>query len=183
MNAFNFLILIITALGNLPYDLNTVSNLEIYKYMGNWNYIYTNKITEMIVGENISCLTSQYKIMDEPFNDNFFSIEYNGIFNNTNINTYGIGHFNSSSEHPGKLIMDLVPESISFNYLILENGPIINNQYQYSIVTDDFGIFLYVLIRNIEDFTIYQKDIDRTLEFYNFTDYFRKPIILNHVNC
>ena len=67
--------------------------------------------------------------------------------------------------------------------ILILNGPVINEQYQYSIITDEYGISLYVLIRELSEFTKYQKDIDQVLENYNFTDYFRKPIILDHTNC
>ena len=181
MNFFDYFLLIIATFGNLPYQLNTVSNLELPQYMGNWHHIYTNKITEMLVGENISCLSTQYKIMDEPFQDKF-SINYQGNLNDTIISTNGMGYTKNISE-PGTISVDLLSEGISFDYFILDNGPIVDEQYQYSIITDEYGIFLYVLIRELSEFTKYQKDIDQVLENYNFTDYFRRPIILDHTNC
>ena len=119
--------------------------------------------------------------MDEPFQDKF-SINYQGKLNDTNISINGMANTKNISE-PGIINVDLLSEGISFDYFILDNGPVINEQYQYSIITDEYGISLYVLIRELSEFTKYQKDIDQVLENYNFTDYFRKPIILDHTNC
>ena len=88
-----------------------------------------------------------------------------------------------NKSEPGKLIVDFYDEDYQIDYYILKNGPIQDDYYQYSIVTDGLGITLAVLVRKLTDFINYQKEIDSVLEHYNFTDYYRKPILVDHVNC
>ena len=107
--------------------------------MGNWYHIYTNKITGMLVDKNISCLSTHFKIIDDPFEDKF-SINYRDKLNNTIVSINGFGYIKNISE-PSIISIELFSEDISFNYLVLDNDPIVNNQYQYTIITDEYGIF------------------------------------------
>ena len=182
MNFFDIIIFVISFLTNLPDTINTVNQLDVPSYMGNWHQVYTNRVTSLVFGENSSCITTNYRLIeDEEFN-NKIDMNFKLKNNESYINHSGIGYTLNNS-HPGELVAHFYNDNVAFKYLIIENGPLVDNQYQYSIVTDDLGIMLFVFIRNLNDFLLYQKDIDVVLENYNFTDYFRQPLIVDNTNC
>jgi hypothetical protein len=59
-----------------------------------------------------------------------------------------------------------------------------NDQYQYSIVSDDKQVSLFVLARNVEDFySKYNTQVLDSLKRYGFTRAINEPLIMNQDNC
>lgn len=179
MNFYELFVLILTFLGNIPKEIKTVDNLNLTSYMGHWNQVYTNRITQFAMQKSFqndsSCLSTDYKLMDKPFDDKLIM-----SFNQKDNTISGIGQ---QLENPGEYIVNFINEDFFMNYFILENGPIENNKYQYSIITDYYGVTLFVLMRDLGDFLLFEKDISNVLQQYNFTDYYREPILVNNQNC
>ena len=56
-------------------------------------------------------------------------------------------------------------------------GPVNNNMYDYAIVTDNLGLTLYVLGRDVNQFNIkYNSDVLDKLDALGFNGELKKPI-------
>ena len=66
----------------------------------------------------------------------------------------------------------------------MELGPIVDGFYDYSIVSDNNAISLFVLTRDVERFyKQYQEQVDKSLNDFGFTKAYNKPEIMNQTNC
>ena len=77
--------------------------------------------------------------------------------------------------------LDGTPEA---PYWILELGPIVNDYYEYSIVSDNLALSLFVLARNVDDF--YNKHNDnvlKSLDSFEFNKIWNSPVVMNQTNC
>ena len=80
--------------------------------------------------------------------------------------------------------MDLDGTPGNAPYWVIEVGPVINNEYQYSIVSDNLKVSLFVLARNVTEFyDLYDKDVKKSLEQYGFTKNINKPIVMEQIDC
>ena len=71
------------------------------------------------------------------------------------------------------------------DYFITKLGPVINDEYQYAIVTDSLKLSLYVLARNINYF--FDNYDDEVINFLSNTcssdktiEYLTSPIMINN---
>ena len=81
---------------------------------------------------------------------------------------------------PGQLMVHFDPGNgtiaVNAPYWVLKLGPVKNNKYEYSIVSDNVGAFLFVLARDVGVFnTTYRADVEQTLAELNFKG-IKKPI-------
>jgi lipocalin len=155
---------------NLLHQPTTVDELELKKYLGNWYQIYGSPTNIIFQGYG-ECITAQYGMID----DEDVSVL------NTQINEKGeleqisgYAYYKNSSE-PGKLTVSL--DDVPFNapYWIVRLGDVINNQYQYSIITTPSSISLWVLARDIDFF--YDNYNDEVKQFLDTNGYFYQTII------
>jgi len=84
---------------------------------------------------------------------------------------------------PGELTVNLGGRG-NAPYWIIELGPIVDNQYDYSIVTDPYRTTLFVLTRNVSRFyEEYETDVLSHLQKYKFTSFRNRPIKTDQENC
>ena len=83
----------------------------------------------------------------------------------------------------GYLTVELKDQSPA-PYWVLELGPIVDDLYDYSIVSDNNAISLFVLTRDVDRFyKLYQGIVDESLKEFGFTKPYNKPEIMNQTNC
>ena len=59
-----------------------------------------------------------------------------------------------------------------------------NEKYDYSIVSDNRALSLYVLTRNVERFyKLYNEQVLQSLHDFGFTRSFNTPLIMNQTDC
>ena len=69
-------------------------------------------------------------------------------------------------------------------YWVVDLGPVENNMYQYSIVSDDKKLSLFVLARNVSEFyEKYDTTVLNKLDTLGFNTFINKPIPTNQDNC
>ena len=69
-------------------------------------------------------------------------------------------------------------------YWVLELGPVVDEFYDYSIVSDNKALSLYVLTRNVERFyKLYNDKVLISLEEFGFTKSFNSPLTMNQTDC
>jgi len=157
-----------------------VKELNIKEYMGIWYQIYKNPVDYTFEGFG-KCISTHYNLQK----DGNISV-FNSLINikNEPKNISGVAYYTDGNTG-GKLTVSLInARTSSAPYWIIELGPVIDNLYDYSIVTDNIGASLFVLTRNISRFYLdYDIKVKSNLEKYGFTWFYNKPIQVIHKNC
>ena len=69
-------------------------------------------------------------------------------------------------------------------YWVLELGPIIENNYDYSIVSDNLALSLFVLARDVDTFyKLYDTKVLESLKEFGFTKTWNSPVTMNQTDC
>ncbi len=142
----------------------TINEIDINMYTGNWYQMYGAPTNYIFQGYG-KCLTAQYGLLE---NGNVSVI-------NSQINVEGqleqitgYAYYKNSSE-PGKLTVHLDGTPVDGPYWIIKLGELKNNQYQYSIITTQSAISLWVIARDILDFyNNYDKEVKQYLDNNEF---------------
>jgi lysozyme C len=80
----------------------------------------------------------------------------------------GYGYYKNVSE-PGQLTVHLDGVPVDSPYWIVKLGEIVENQYQYTIITTPSGISLWVLTRDVNTFNeLYEDEVKEFLNTYNY---------------
>ena len=153
---------------------DVVSKVSVSSYLGHWNQIYQAPTNVIFQGYG-TCITADYGLLD---NGNINVINTQLDENNEIEQITGYAYYKNASE-PGKLTVHLEGVPVDSPYWIVKLGEIVDNQYQYSIITIPSGISLWVLVRDIDVFMkYYNKEVLDFLEQYDF-----KYTLVNQENC
>ena len=162
--------------------IDTVPELSIEQYSGTWYQMYSNLPVLSTFEKDNVCVTAQYgppspsvKIADvsvkntarlsEPVNGTISGIE-------------GYAYIPDTSD-PGKLKVHFDEGSpVDADYWVADLGPVNDkNKYDYAIVTDNLGLTLYVLGRDVEEFIEkYDSDVLTKLNELGFNGKVKEPI-------
>jgi len=160
-----------------PFGPPTVPELNVHQYSGRWYQTYSSYFPNITFEKNGYCVTADY-----------------GVISNSSIsvvNAQAQGSANGELEivdgtatvvdpkHPGKL-------SLVFNdrnqflpgfYWIVALGPVVNNKYEWSVVSAPFRLALFILARDVDKFrSTYEKDVLARVHGLGFTWAFNKPL-------
>ena len=166
----NLLLLVVS--GNiLPI---TINELNINSYLGHWVQVYGAPTNTIFQGYG-TCITADYGLLD----NGYVSVLNSQLDKNKEIeNINGYAYYKNISE-PGQLTVHLDGVPVDTPYWIVKLGEIIDNQYQYSIITTPSGISLWVLTRDIDKFNkLYQYEVKDFLNKYNF-----KYTSIDQIDC
>lgn len=156
-----------------------VDELIIDNYIGKWYEVYQDNFNKLFQGDG-RCSTANYEIVDE----NKISVVNKQIDNKTNKYDSIAGYaYYKDGDSGGYLTVQLkgTPEA---PYWVLDLGPIVNGLYDYSIVSDDKGLSLFVLARNVDSFyKYYDEQVLDFLKNTGFTKKYNSPIIMNQTDC
>ena len=148
--------------GNLLPDV--ISEINVPSYLGHWKQVYQAP-TNMIFQGYGTCLTADYGLLD---NGNITVLNSQLDKNHEIEQISGYGYYKNASE-PGKLTVHLDGVPVDSPYWIVKLGEIVENQYQYTIITTPSGISLWVLARDIDVFMKnYNTEVEDFLNQSNF---------------
>ncbi len=144
----------------LPQTPDTVQELDVNKYLGNWYQVYGSPTNFLFQGYG-TCLTAQYGLLE---NGNVSVV-------NTQVNIFGeleqisgYAYYKNNYE-PGKLTVHLEGVPVDAPYWVVKLGEVINEQYQYSIITVPSSISLWVVTRDVDYFlNNYDKEVKNYLD-------------------
>ena len=69
-------------------------------------------------------------------------------------------------------------------YWVIELGPIVDDMYDYTIISDDKKLSLFVLARDVDKFLkYYNDDVLKSLENFGFDKFYNEPILSNQTEC
>jgi len=166
---FGFLYAFVCRASPIPVD-----KLDVKKYLGHWYQVYGAPTNVIFQGYG-ECITADYGLLSNG-NISVLNKQVNSKGELEQIEGYG--YYKNISE-PGKLTVRLDGVPFDSPYWVVKLGEVINNYYQYSIVTTPSAISLWVLVRDIKT---YLKSYDKeVVEFLNKNKY--KYVTINQNNC
>ena len=178
---FNFqkFYLLFMATSSVIFGLETVNVLDLNKYSGRWYQVYGNKFDLTFQGRS-KCITADYTIVPDK-NVSVLNSQY--TLNGELEQIEGFAYYSDnvdSKEEPGKLTVHLDGVPRDSPYWVLNIGSEVDGYYDWAIVSDPFGLSLFVLARNVDRYYDNYDDYVLTL----LKDYgFDNPIQIEHDNC
>jgi lipocalin len=155
-----------------------VSNVDLSMYSGRWYQVYKDVFDMTFQGEG-RCAVADYTILEDKVGVLNSQINKDGKV--SQISGFAFYEKNNSG---GELSVTLDGVPRTTPYWIIELGPIVNNQYDYSIVSDNNRISLFVLTRDVERFKeTYDKEVKNRLNELGFTNQINKPKEMSQENC
>ena len=159
-------------------EYSPVKTLDLDMYVGRWYEVYQNKFDMTFQGQG-KCAVADYTMIKDKVS------VLNSQINKTNEVDQISGYaFYENGNSGGELSVKLEGVPRPMPYWVIELGPIIDNEYQYSIVSDDKRLSLFVLARNVTNFySDYDKQVQKSLNNMGFNKLLNKPIVMIQDNC
>ena len=146
--------------------------------MGKWYQVYGDKFNRIFQG-NGQCSTAKYSLMD----DGRVSVLNKQFDENDNLDTISGFAYYSEGDCCGYLTVELKGTKPA-PYWVLELGPIVEDSYDYSIVSDNLALSLFVLARDVDTFyKLYDTNVLESLKGFGFTKPWNSPTIMNQTDC
>jgi hypothetical protein len=156
-NYFDFLKFLIGF--NKPTNLYPITEINTTMYIGRWYQVYGAPTNVVFQGFG-KCITADYGILQ---NGNISVLNSQLNLKNNLEQISGYAYYKNISE-PGKFTVHLDDVPVDAPYWIVKLGEIIDNQYQYSIITTPSGFSNWILTRNITRFyELYDKEVKEYL--------------------
>ncbi len=160
-----------------PYSY--VKELDLKKYQGAWYEVYDDLFDETFQ-KGGSCLRADYKINNEGTID-VLNREVNRINEIKNIT--GKAYYDKGNSG-GELTVDLKGTPRPAPYWVVELGPVVDNLYDYAIVSDNNKISLFVLARDVNKFLkLYDQKVLDSINHMGFRKFYNKPKLINQTDC
>ena len=156
-----------------------IDSIDLESYMGRWYQVYKD-ISDMSFQKLGTCAVADYHILDT----NNISVVNSQTNKNGVVDQISGYAFYESGHTGGELTVDLIGTPTNASYWVIELGPIVNNEYQYSIVSDKNKLTLFVLARNVDEYyELYDNTVQRMLKTYGFTRDVNKPLAMKQIGC
>jgi len=159
-------------------EYKAVDELDLPSYMGKWYQVYQDNFNKLFQGIG-KCSTAIYEIVD----DNKVSVFNKQVNEENEIEQIAGYAYYKDDDYGGYLTVKLedLPEA---PYWVLELGPVVNDLYEYSIVSDDKALSLFVLTRDVDRFyTTYDESVKQSLYDFGFTKKYNTPFKMNQTDC
>ena len=169
--------LCISLLGSLFSATNSyqpVDSLNLSQYDGLWYEVYGDRADRAFQGFG-TCITAEYTIQG----DNNVSVFNREIRKDGTVDSIEGYAFYDTNCTGGELTVYLEGTPSNAPYWVLELGPVVNDEYDYAIVSDDKQLTLFVLVRNVADFfELYNDNVTATLKEMGFTKSINEPELI-----
>lgn len=160
-------------------EYQAVDELNINNYIGKWYEVYQDNFNKLFQGDG-RCSTASYSII----NENKISVFNKQIDNKSNKYDEIAGYAYYKDGDSGGYLTVKLEDNPEAPYWVLNLGPVVNDLYDYSIVSDDKGLSLFVLTRDVDKFyDYYNEDVLKFLESAGFTKKYNTPQTMNQNNC
>ena len=156
---------------------SAVEELDLNKYVGTWYQVYEDNFDKTFQG-NGKCAKAYYKM-----NENNISV-LNTQFSSDNDfeNITGFAYYKEGNT--GGYLTVKLEDNPEAPYWVIELGPIVSGLYDYSIVSDNLKLSLFVLARNVTNFLeLYDQKVLLSLDNFGFTKIINKPILMDQNDC
>ena len=151
-----------------------VDTLNLSQYDGMWYEVYGDNFDRTFQG-NGKCITAEYVIQSE----NNVSVYNREIRQDGTVDTIEGYAFYEDDATGGDLSVYLEGNPSPAPYWVIELGPVVNDAYDYAIVSDDKRLSLFVLARNVTEFLdLYNDNVTNSLIELGFTKKINKPVLI-----
>ena len=166
---------------NSTHSTNDITTVDIDPtfYTGTWYQTYGDSFITSTFEKDAFCVYANYSLL----NDNTI-----GVYNWERIGSVtgqpqNISGYAFITDNPGQLYVFL-SGNFPAPYWVIKTGPVVDKEYQYSIVTDPYMLGLYVLVRNVNTFyELYNDEVIEFLDENHFTSIYNKPVQIIQENC
>jgi len=145
--------------------------------------MYSDYAVKSSFEHNIVCDSAYYF----PYPNGTVAVVNSGNYNNASGNLSQVRGWaeQQNPNEPGQLMVHLrATGGIGAPYWIYKLGPIVDGSYQYSVVSDDIKLTLFVLARNYTTFfNEYVQEVVTWLFKNGFNGVFNSPIPTTQLNC
>jgi apolipoprotein D and lipocalin family protein len=159
-----------------------VSELNRTQYLGRWYQVYADLFVDATFENSSFCDTADYAV----YPNNTISVynrerQYNATGPERQI--FGWAEAEDPTK-PGELTVHLQTTGFGAPYWVYQLGPVKEDQYEYSIVSDPLKLSLFVLARNVSTFMRkYNENVTNYLTEQGFTNVINSPIITPQDGC
>jgi lipocalin len=152
-------------------------------YLGLWYQTYSDGFVQATFENSSFCVTAEYGLYPNG-TISVLNRERQFSVDGPEREIFGWAAHDNSSSIEGELTVHLQTTNFPAPYWIYSLGPIENDQYQYSVVSDPLLLTLFVLARNLTDFADrFQADILANLTATGFTGFLNTPIPTAQEGC
>ncbi len=159
-----------------------VTELNRTQYLGRWYQVYSDLFVDATFENSSYCDTADYGI----YPNNTISVwNRERQYNTTGPEREIFGWAAADDEtKPGELTVHLQTTGFGAPYWIYQLGPVVRDQYEYSIVSDPLKLSLFVLARNVTRFMDkYNRNVTDYLTEQGFTTLVNSPILTPQEGC
>lgn len=159
-----------------------VTELNRTQYLGRWYQVYSDLFVDATFENSSFCDTADYAV----YPNNTISVwnrerQYNVTGPERQI--FGWASTEDATK-PGELTVHLQTTGFPAPYWVYQLGPVKNEQYEYSIVSDPLKLTLFVLTRNVSRFmNTYNSNVTNYLTEQGFTGILNTPILTTQEGC
>lgn len=160
-----------------------VTVLDTQQYLGHWFQAYSD-LAVVATFENASyCVTADYGMYDNG-TVSVWNRERQYSISGPEREIYGWAAATNTTA-PGELTVHLQNTGgFGAPYWIFELGPVVNEQYAYSVVSDPFHLTLFVLARNLTQFAdVWAPGVLSRLATAGYTGWLNTPIATIQDGC
>jgi len=157
-----------------PWQVETVKELDVNKYIGRWYEAYGSLIQKATFQKDSYCTCANYGIRKDGKISVFNAGRLHSPTGKAN-NITGFAYV-VDPKFPGKLRVEF-PSAPAGNYWVMKLGPLNKDgQYSYSIVTSNLKSFLWILVRDVDDYMKkYDAEIQEYVKQQGFTWFWNRP--------
>ena len=180
MKLFGFISSLFIA-SQLPQTVSSIDTVEINPsfYQGMWYQTYGDNFILNTFEKDAYCAYADYTILD----DNTIGVYNWERYGSVTGPVQDITGYAVLTENPGQLMV-YFSGNVPAPYWVVKIGPVIEDEYQYAVVSDPYELGLYVLARNVTQYyDLYDDEVLEFLDENSFTSLYNKPIQIVHDGC
>jgi apolipoprotein D and lipocalin family protein len=159
-----------------------VTELNRTQYLGRWYQVYADLAVDLTFENSSFCDTADYAIYP---NDTISVWNRERQYNTTGPERQIFGWAETADPtKPGELTVHLQTTGFGAPYWVYQLGPVENQEYQYSIVSDPLKFTLFVLARNVRRFMdLWNTNVTEWLKANGFVELWNTPILTTQEGC
>lgn len=172
--------LLATSLLACAHAYSYVAELNLGQYQGVWYEVYEDLFDETFQ-KGGRCVKADYTLFE---NGTVGVLNTEILPNGTESLITGSAYYEDGNEG-GELTVELDGAPMgAAPYWVVELGPVVDDLYDYAIVSDDRRISLFVLARDVDRFfELYDEEVLDSVETMGFTRKYNMPVVVNQTYC
>lgn len=162
--------------------VSQVTELNRTLYLGRWYQIYADLAVDVTFENSSLCDIADYGLYPNG-SISVWNRERQYNVSGPEREIFGWAETVDSSK-PGELTVHLQTTGFGAPYWVYQLGPVEDDEYQYSIVSDPLKFTLFVLARNVSRFfEVWNENVSSWLKSNGFTEFWNNPVLTVQEGC